>query len=261
MYNSLQLRELFHLEFLRWFGRKIEAKFYSLKGGSNLRFFFNSFRYSQDMDLDARGVTVHMLKDTVMKILQQQSFHDLFKPFGVERIIAPDIGMAKQTETTQRFKVHLITSAGEDLFTKIEFSRRGLNGKIVVQGVSDSILRQYKLPPLLIPHYDIQSAVLQKICALADRSMVQARDIFDLYILSTQCEPNKWGKASFAATNKDRLARAHENLFEVSFEQFRDTVISYLSQEDQAAYNSSPLWDEAKLKVNNFIDEILRENG
>ncbi|MFH1782415.1 MAG: nucleotidyl transferase AbiEii/AbiGii toxin family protein [Candidatus Omnitrophota bacterium] len=168
-YNALQLRELFHLEFLRWFGRKVKAEFYALKGGVNLRFFFNSFRYSEDMDLDIKGVEVDILKDVVMKILQALSFQDTLKPFGIERVVPPNISKAKQTETTQRFKIHLITYAGEDLFTKVEFSRRGFKGKAVVQPASDAILRAYKLAPLLLPHYDIQSAVLQKIEALTDR--------------------------------------------------------------------------------------------
>jgi len=30
MYNSLQQREVFHLEFLRWFGRKIDSRYYAL---------------------------------------------------------------------------------------------------------------------------------------------------------------------------------------------------------------------------------------
>lgn len=258
MYNSLQIREIFHLEFLRWFGRKLEAKSYSLKGGSNLRFFFNSFRYSQDMDLDVQGIAVHVLRDAVMKIFQQQSFQDILKPFGVEKIVPPDISRAKQTETTQRFKVHLITFAGEDLFTKIEFSRRGLGRGIAVQPVSNNILRPYKLPPLLVPHYDVQSAILQKIGALADRTSIQARDIFDLYVLSSQCTPIK---IEGITLSKAKFTRAYENLFEVSFEQFRDTVVSYLSPDDQTVYNSSSLWDEIKLKVNNFIDEMEKKNG
>ena len=49
-YNSLQLREIFHLELLRLLGRKMKGEHYVLKGGVNLRFFFNSFRYSEDMD-------------------------------------------------------------------------------------------------------------------------------------------------------------------------------------------------------------------
>lgn len=35
-------------------------------------------------------------------------------------------------------------------------------------------------------HYNVQSAAMQKITALAGRSVIQARDIFDLYILSSQ---------------------------------------------------------------------------
>ena len=251
--NSLQLREIFHLEFLRWFARKLKVKYYALKGGTNLRFFFNSFRYSEDMDLDINGVEVNSLKDIVMKILQNSSFRDTFKPFGIEEIVPPEIMYAKQTATTQRFKIHLMTSAGEDLFTKIEFSRRGFKGKVIIQPVLDSILREYKLPPLLVPHYDLQSAIAQKIDALATRSLIQARDIFDLYILSSQYKPSKTEKIK---TVPAKLTKAYEKTFEVSFEQFRDTVISYLSFEDQATYNSSSLWEEIRLKVSNFIKEL-----
>ena len=251
--NSLQLREIFHLEFLRWFTRKTKAKYYVLKGGTNLRFFFNSFRYSEDMDLDINGVEVNSLKDIVMKILQLPSFLDTFKPFGIEEIVPPEITHAKQTTTTQRFKIHLITSAGEDLFTKIEFSRRGFRGKIIVQPVLDTILREYKLLPLLVPHYDIESAIAQKIDALATRSLIQARDIFDLYILSSQYQHSETEKIKI---NPTTLTKAYENVFAISFEQFRDTVLSYLSSEDQAGYNSPSLWEEVNLKVANFIEEL-----
>jgi len=253
VYNPLQLREVFHLEFLRWLGRKIKVKHYAIKGGVNLRFFFNSFRYSEDIDLDIRDIEVRIVKNIVMKILQASSFQDTLKPFGIERIISPDIMRAKQTETTQRFKTHLITSAGEDLFTKIEFSRRGFKGKVVVQPISNPILRIYKLPPLLVPHYDIRSAIMQKVGALATRSVIQARDIFDLYVLSSQHSPLQGEGINI---NDAQLTQAYKNVFEVGFEQFRDTVISYLSPEDQALYNSSSLWDEIKLKVTNFIEEL-----
>lgn len=255
VYSPLQLRELFHLEFLRWFGRKVKAQFYAIKGGANLRFFYKSFRYSENMDLDIQGVTVSVLKETVMKILQASSFQDAFKPFGIEKAVPPEIKRAKQTETTQRFKIHLITFAGEDLFTKIEFSRRGFKGEIIVQPVSSVILRAYKLPPLLVPHYDIQSAIMQKIGALTARTIIQARDIFDLYILSSQYKPLKEKKIKMSKA----LAKAGENIFEISFEQFQDAVMSYFSLDDQSVYNSSTAWDEIKLKVANFIDDLRRE--
>ena len=258
MYNSLQLRELFHLEFLRWFGRKVKSESYALKGGANLRFFFNSIRYSEDMDLDIKGVQVHVLKDIAIKILQNLSFRDSLRTFGVERIVPPDISAAKQTETTQRFKAHLITLAGEDLFTKIEFSRRGFKGKVVIQPVSTSISRPYMLPPLLVPHYDAEATILHKIGALADRPEIQARDIFDLYILSSQSGPFKIKEN---VLSPEKMIKAYNNVFEISFERFHDTVISYLSSEDQRAYDLSSIWDEIKIKTANFIDEIRRRNG
>lgn len=256
MYDSLQIREVFHLEFLRWMARKVKAEYYTLKGGANLRFFFNSFRYSEDMDLDVSSIRVDALKDIVMQILNNQSFQDILRPFGIERLVSPDMAKAKQTETTQRFKVHLITDAGEDLFTKVEFSRRGRNeGKVIVQPVSDTILRLYKLPPLLIPHYDVESAIIQKVRALSDRAVLQARDIFDLYVLSSQYKPVKTGEAKI---DNERLAKAREGILEISFEQFRDAVVSYLSLEDQAVYSNPSSWDEIKLKALNFIDEYAR---
>jgi len=256
MYSLLELREIFHLEFLRWFGREVKSQYYTLKGGANLRFFFSSFRYSEDMDLDIYGVKVEDLKDKVMQILQSLTFYDNLKPFEIERVVPPNIIKAKQTQTTQRFEVHLITSSGEDLFTKIEFSRRGLKKGVVVESILNTILRKYKLPPLLVPHYNAQSTISQKIDAIASRAVIQARDIFDLYILTSQHK-----RLNIEELKDSReLKKAYNNVFEVSFEQFRDTVLSYLSFKDQALYNSPALWDEIKLKVTNFIEELGKEN-
>lgn len=256
MHTPLQLREVFHLEFLRWFGRKVEAKFYSLKGGVNMRFFFNSFRYSEDMDLDAYGVGVSALRDIVMEILSNHSFQQNLKPYSIERIIPPDITKAKQTETTQRFKVHLITFSGEDLFSKVEFSRRGLKGEVIVQSVLDAILRTYKLAPILVPHYSLQSTIMQKIGAIASRSVIQARDILDLYILSSQCRDIK--EIGWEMIEKNKLIKAYDNIFEVNFRQFQDTVVSYLLPEDQVIYKRDSSWDEVKLKTSSFISELRK---
>jgi len=253
IYNQLQLREIFHLEFLRWFGRKVKAEFYAVKGGVNLRFSFNSIRYSEDMDIDLKGVRVNIIKDTVMNMLENINFRNNLKPYGIETITPPDMSKAKQTETTQRFKVHLITFSGEDLFTKVEFSRRGFNGDIVVEEVADNVLRAYKMAPLVMPHYDIRSAIAQKIGALAARSVVQARDIFDLHIMISQYQPAEDGRLT---VNRSKITGARENLFEVNFEQFRDTVVSYLAFEEQALYASAARWDEIKLKVDSFLKEV-----
>jgi len=254
-YNPLQLREIFHLEFLRWLGRGVKPSYYVLKGGVNLRFFYNSFRYSEDIDLDARFLRVDVLQDKVMRILKSASFQNNLKPFGIDKIIPPDMAKAKQTQTTQRFKIHLITPSKEDFFTKIDFSRRKFENNIKIETVSNTILREYKLAPLLVPHYDIISMVSQKLDALAARKIIQARDAFDIYILSAQFNPSNKEKIKL---NPENMDKAYKNIFEISFEQFRDTVVSYLLKEDQKIYDSPRSWDEIKLKVANFIEELKK---
>ena len=253
IYGPLQMREVFHLEFLRWFTRRLEAGHYGLKGGVNLRLFFKSIRYSEDMDIDITRVRVEKVKEIVMEILATRGFSNSLKSFGIERIVSPDLTKAKQTETTQRFKIHLLTSGGEDFFTKIEFSRRGLKGSRVVESVPVEILRFYKMAPLFVPHYDAASAVRQKIQALAGRMVLQARDIFDLFILSSQYEGP--GAEHFEVSGAV-LKTAHENLFLVGFLQFRDTVVAYLGADDQKAYDSPAIWDEIKLKTAHFLEEF-----
>jgi len=255
-YTALQIREAFHLEFLRWLGKKLKTSSYALKGGVNMRCFYKSVRYSEDMDLDAIGISTHTLKETVLDILHAPAFYNCLKAYSIERIVPPDMGKAKQTETTQRFKLHLITYSGEDLFTKVEFSRRVITGNVVIQTVQEDILRSYKMPPLLVPHYDVFSAVAQKIYALASRSIIQARDVFDLYVLRPQ---HSLGNTKTPKITREKIVKAYENIFLISFEQFRDTVIAFLPEDDAAVYNTPAAWDEIKLKVANLLEELKNE--
>jgi predicted nucleotidyltransferase component of viral defense system len=253
MYTPLQLREIFHIEFLRWFGRSARGGRYAVKGGANLRFFYKSVRYSEDMDLDVDGITVFALRDAVMKILLSGAFASGLKPFGVGSVVPPDMKSAKQTQTTQRFKVHLMTASGEDLFTKVEFSRRGFTGGTEVQMIDDAILRYYRVAPVIVSHYDASSAIRQKIAALAARSKVQARDVFDLHLLGTQHEASDLEGRHM---DPGMLTKALENVFAVEFDQFKDTVLAYLSEDDRALYDSRAVWDDMKLKASGLIEGL-----
>lgn len=44
--------ELFHLAFLEMLSKRLDLSRYVLKGGANLRYFFGSVRYSEDIDID-----------------------------------------------------------------------------------------------------------------------------------------------------------------------------------------------------------------
>jgi predicted nucleotidyltransferase component of viral defense system len=256
MFSNLQQREVFHLALLRQFAGRVRADAYAVKGGVNLRLFFGSPRYSEDMDIDVKGVEAFKLKDIVMDILSSKALSAVLWPYNLEKIVPPDIAKAKQTDTTQRFKVHLVNSASEDLFTKIEFSRRGLDETAVVDPVDNTILMAYKLPPVLVPHYPCEVAIMQKICALSDRKETQGRDIFDIYMLLPRVVGVKF---TFAGEmTKETLKKAFQRTFDIDFSVFRDTVVPYLSDDDQLVYGRKGAWEEIQLKVGNMLTELLK---
>lgn len=251
MFTILAQREVFHIAFLRLMAGKLKPNTYAVKGGVNLRLFLGSVRYSEDMDIDIGGIPAFQLKDIVMGILSSKILQTTLRPFQVEKIVPPDIKAAKQTETTQRFKVHLITFASEDLFTKIEFSRRNLEKPIVSETIDLSILQSYKLSPLIVSHYPVEVAIFQKINALACRTETQARDIFDIYMLLPRIEKE-------IQAPKDILKRACDNAFSINFEVFRDTVLNYLSEPDRQNYDNGNIWEEMQMKVVEFLAELVK---
>ncbi|TMI89631.1 MAG: nucleotidyl transferase AbiEii/AbiGii toxin family protein [Bacillati bacterium ANGP1] len=256
--DPLQKREVFHLVFLRALGRSAPLSTFAVKGGCNLRFFFGGVRYSEDIDLDSSGVPVHALRERVMTILASSGLLDTLRTFGIDRVQAPDISRAKQTETVQRFKVHLITTAGEDLPTKIDFSRRGFDAPIRSEPVSMSIVAAYRLAPIVAPHYAALPAAAQKVQALIARGAPQARDVFDLYTLGSQPEINP---TALRARFRERdLRQAHDRIYEIEYAQYRDTVLSFLAPEDRATYGSSEIWDEIRLRVAALIGHPVKQD-
>ncbi len=259
MVDVLQARELFHLAFLRRLARALPPSAYALKGGCNLRFFFGSIRYSEDMDLDVSGVPVHVLAEKVASILGAGGLGDTLRTYGIDRVVPPDLARSKQTETVQRFKVHLLTRAGENLFTKVEFSRRGLESPVRAESVAPTVLSAYQMASLIVPHYTAEAAVRQKLQALRGRRAPQARDVFDLHTIRPHAEPV--ADAVLASFTRDQLADARERVFGLGFETYRDQVVAYLPDEDRAAHESAEVWDEIRLSVVSFLERGIDARG
>jgi len=247
MLSSLQAVEAFHLGFLRALARRLSPSVYALKGGANLRFFFGSIRYSEDLDLDVEGPPVFELRDKVSAILDSPGLIGSLRPLGIDAIHPPDLRRAKQTETVQRFKVHLLTTAGEDLATRVEFSRRGMDAPIRAESVSSEILRPYRMPPLIVPHYTAVAAVRQKLGALAGRRQPEARDVFDLYVLRAHLDADD--EEVVAGLSRRTLQRARERVFEIEYDDYRDKVVAFLAPEERAHHESAGVWDEMRLLV------------
>ncbi len=251
------LIEAFHLTFLRAFTSSVPAEYLSIKGGGNLRLFFWSDRYSEDLDLDVCEVPVHQIRDKVMSILESGGLNATVSTYGIARVRPPDLSKAKQTETVQRFKVHLETTSGEDLPTKIKLSRRGMDEPIRVEPVRPEVLGAYRMPSLILPHYTADAAARQKVRALIGRPVPQARDVFDLHILSTQPELRELDLRS--AFSRDELEAALTNTYSVEYEQFRDTVVSFFGPHNQERYASRVLWDQIRLVTISLIEQGLRD--
>jgi len=250
--KALREREVFHLAFLRLLARSVPPDTYVLKGGTNLRFFFGSIRYSEDMDIDVAGVAVHVLRERVMAVLGSSALAATMRTYGIEGIRPPDLSRAKQTETVQRFKVHLLTTAGEDLSTKVEFSRRGFDAPVRVEPVSATLLAAYRMPPLLVPHYTAEAAIRQKVRALASRRHPEARDVFDLFTLGSQPEAGR--KGLLADFDAEDLEVARDRTFAIDYPRYRDGVVAFLSSEDRPAHDSSRVWDEIRLRAIAFLE-------
>lgn len=244
IYDPVQYVEFFHLAFLDQLGRKLDKRLYALKGGCNLRFFLGSIRYSQDIDLDVTTIWGATLKKTVNTILTSTGLTLQLKAQSLE---IAHVSEAKQTDTTQRWKVQLQGQRGMTFPTKIEFSRRGLEHPVEFEPINSTILSSYRLHPIFVPHYGPNIAFKQKIRALALRSETQARDIWDLFHLI-----NAYGALE---GDGEYLTKACENIYSMSFSDFKDQVIAFFPPDMQNQYNSK-IWDEIQLKVLEYLESI-----
>jgi predicted nucleotidyltransferase component of viral defense system len=235
--------EQFHLLFLAQLTRRVKPALFVLKGGCNLRFFHQSIRYSEDMDLDLGEIGARAFRDKVRELLASRPFAQILEARGivVERVSEP-----KPTDTTQRWKLGLrVQGAASPLPTKVECSHRGLEDGVVLGSVDPIVARAYRLPPFMVNHYDAAAALRQKIGALAGRRETQARDVFDLHHLLSGGAPLR------AATGRgaDVVDRARANALSVDFGAFKSQVLAYLEPEAQAQYDSPSTWDTIVLEV------------
>ena len=73
MLSDRQAVELFHLQFLRLLCAGPGKDRFAIKGGCNLRFFFESVRYSEDIDLDVAELPRYALKEKINKVLKSSA--------------------------------------------------------------------------------------------------------------------------------------------------------------------------------------------
>ncbi len=250
MWNERQTIEIFHLLFLRALGARVDKALFALKGGCNLRFFLKSIRYSEDMDLDIQTLSVDTLRNDVDHVLEAQSFNQTLRAQGIEiaRTSSP-----KQTETTPRWKLTLrVTGSGAEVPTKIEFSRRSLDGDKTTDAVEAEIIRTYRLYPVIVPHYSVHAAFVQKVSALALRGQVQSRDVFDLKLL---LDAGGAGQR-LPATAAVHLAAAIDHAIAVDYDAFAGQVLAFLEPDYQGHYGNRRVWADLQAQVVDGLEAL-----
>jgi predicted nucleotidyltransferase component of viral defense system len=242
-----QAIEFFHLSFLQVLQGRLDQRRYTLKGGANLRYFFASVRYSEDIDLDVSGVEQWDLEERVDGALGSPALAVLLRG---GRLAIAELTKPKQTETTQRWKAAILLEEQDDpLRTKIEFSRRNGEHRYILEAVPGRIVAPYALRPPSLQRYLDQPAVEQKILALAKRTETQARDVFDLDLL---LRPNHGLTATSSADVREQAA---EQALELPFSAFRDQVLPFLDPDVAELYEDPAAWEQIK----GFVVECLLE--
>jgi predicted nucleotidyltransferase component of viral defense system len=232
--------ERFHLVFLRHFATVISPGTICLKGGVNLRLYHNSPRLSEDIDFDARMVGVDILKKNVNKVLAGRP---LLTELAAVGITLSEIKPAKQTQTVQRWKFHVIHETNP-FSTRLEFSRRQDEPfeSSVTEPPAPALLAAQQVVPFVFNHYTPPAAYRQKVNALAARTQVQARDVFDLHHLSQYA-------AAGRAAPPELVTRAMEQLGLASFAMFKDQVVPFLPTDLAAHYGTPEAWKAMSEKV------------
>ena len=248
MLSDRQIVELFHLHFVRLLCAGADRNRFGIKGGCNLRFFFESVRYSEDIDIDVVGIPMHTLKEKVNRVLGGPA---LAMPLRSRGISIAAVTAPKQTETTQRWKVGLSIEATLPLHTKLEFSRRPTTEGAVIEPVSAGVLAEYQMMPVLAPHYPLPAALRQKVGALVGRSTVPARDVLDLSVLLSRAG----GRIDALRPMRAQIPKAIERAMDVSYDEFKAQVVSYLKPEHLDEYGTRQAWEALQAQVVDALEK------
>jgi len=245
--SEAQVIELFHIAFLDALARRLDRTRYVLKGGANLRYFFGSQRYSQDIDLDFVGEPPWSVQEKVSEVIESRLLGALLKVAGLS---VGEWSDKRQTDTTRRWKVGIVVPGRAELTrTKVEFSGRGGDERYRLEAVPERIVSPYALRAPLLQHYTLEPATEQKVEALALRTQVQSRDVFDLDLLLRR-QPLAPGQVS-----PELLEQAAGVALGISFDAFSDQVLRFLEPEVRSYHDSAEDWE----RMQTYVAEKLEQ--
>jgi predicted nucleotidyltransferase component of viral defense system len=244
-----QIIEFFHLAFLQVLQVRLDQASYVVKGGANLRYFFDSPRYSEDLDLDALLIEAWKLEEKTDAVFASPAFGSLLRTGG---LAIGESSKPKQMDTTQRWKILIGVNGQVPVRTKIEFSHRSSDQRRILEAVPERIVAPYALRAPTMLHYSPEAAIEQKVEALALRAETQARDVFDLELLlrrhSDAVRPGDM--------DAGLLDIAVHRAGELPFEAFSDQVLPFLNSDILELYNDREAWHRMQTFVSDQLSRL-----
>lgn len=262
--SDIEAREAFHTLLLKQFGETLPQDAWRVKGGVNLRLFFGSIRYSEDMDIDADQRARDALKRETRKVMTDSHVRSRLVRLGIREVRQEGRPIHKDTETTLRIKMQLVTQGGVPLPTKLEVSFRPgcADDEALEEEADPRIVGRYLDAgdrPLMVPHYTRLAAVRQKLAALALRTQVQARDVFDLFAL-TRGTLNGLDLPLLRRNLADAtLEEARSRAYEIPYDAYAGKVLEFLEEADRATW--ADRWDEQRIFVAELAEALLALPG
>lgn len=257
--SPVAAREAVHLLILRELSKVSGGDAVIVKGGVNLRLSFGSVRYSEDIDLDGEPEASDVIRGCIKGIFKDRMFVRELHRVGI-RALDPGEGPNKDSATTFRYKFGVILPGDVRHPTKVEVSFRDRHvGDESVLGVPDeAVFARYGIQPVAVRRYVRKAAARQKIDALGGRREAQARDVFDLHVLTPGNTNEDFLGFLAEGLSRDRLSEANRRALTITFSEYEGQVLEFLAEDARSRYGTEGAWDEIRLETATLLEEVIR---
>ena len=253
--RPVEIAESCQLVLLQALATRVDPAAWALKGGANLRFFYASERFSEDVDLDTFDIEPWAFQDRVDQTLAS----DLIKrTLGILGSRIDYVNAKERSETKSKWVLGVRhPSEQEPVYTQIEVSHREYPYRAFakVEPVPGAAVDRYAAAVRrpIFGHYLPRGAIAQKIDALAGRDIRQPRDVFDLDILF-RAAPDALARGDVDASS---LQVAITRTFEIGYDEYRAKVLSFIERDALPIYEPVVAWEAMQMAVIERLEALL----
>ncbi len=253
--RSVEIAESFHLAFLQALATRVNVAAWALKGGGNLRFFYSSEWFSEDIDLDTFDIEPWAFQDRIDQTLASDL---LRRTLGVLGSRIDYVNPKERSKTKSKWVLGLRhPSEREPVDTQIEVSHREYPYRdfVKVEPVTQGAVAPYAaaLRRPTFGHYLPRAAIAQKIDALWGRDVRQPRDVFDLDRLF-RIAPDAVSRGD---VDEAGLRAATTRIFEMGYDEYRAKVLSFIEPDALPLYEPIEVWESMQVTVAERLENLL----